>query len=341
MEWSGKGIKSIRFPVLFSLLLFLIYPLFPQTGNPGFSNTPSASVLSLNTEKARLEKLSSGAGGTARERYDAYSALARLYQLSGNQEAALKALDGALTLFPGDSKVLLEKSRLLISIGENEKAGALIADLLKNSQDLESLIQGRYLVAMLELLQAGNTKSFVSLTEDPGFSGYYSAIYYTLWKYTGLSSWKARLTAEFPQSPETKVANGTVNAPSRPFWFLFPGRNSITLSPPSQPAAPAAAPPSPAAAYPAAPGKPGTADAKNPSPVQGGGNLLQTGLFSKQENAQALAERLKKAGFEPLILSTQLNAGNFWSVCVPYGTDMNTMIMKLKNAGFESFPLKP
>jgi hypothetical protein len=76
-----------------------------------------------------------------------------------------------------------------------------------------------------------------------------------------------------------------------------------------------------------------------PSAVSG--TLLQTGLFSQEANARALSDRLKKAGFDYEIIRRQVNNADYWAVTVPAGSDMNATIKKLKDSGFESFPLRP
>jgi len=329
------GSTSRFFPLVF-FLFSCLFPLFPQNGAVNRSN-----VTSINDEISRLEKLAGSPAAQGGDRYDAFLKLARLYQLSGNAEAALKALDGALALSPGDGQVLLEQGRILISIGEYEKASAALLSLLSSGQDQALLVQGQYLTALLELLSTGSPQSLANLADQSDFSDYRGVIYFTLWKFTGLASWKTRLITEFPQSPEAKAANGTVNAPATPLWMFSPNRNTNTQAPP--PALPPAQTP-PMAAQPVPP-KSNAAPApilqspgvQSPGPQT---TVLQTGLFSKQENAAALAERLKKAGFESLIIKRQVNGNYFWAVCVPYTNDMNAVIKKLKNAGFESFPIK-
>ena len=63
---------------------------------------------------------------------------------------------------------------------------------------------------------------------------------------------------------------------------------------------------------------------------------LQTGLFSRQANAQAQAEGLTQAGFSPSIEQR----GEMWVVTVSAGADTNRAIKELKDAGFDSFPLR-
>ncbi|MCL2472522.1 MAG: tetratricopeptide repeat protein, partial [Treponema sp.] len=328
----------------------------------GSSLNQAPRNVALSAEISRLEKITSSGGVTqngtdqfARERYDAFMNLARLYQLSGNPEAAIKALDGALSVSPGDGRSLLEQGRLLISIGEYEKAGAALLSLLKNSQDRELLVQGQYLTALLELFSIGNTEPLAGLAENPDFSDYRGSIYYSLWKITGLESWKTRLIAELPLSPEAKAANGTVNSPVTPLWLLSPGGNSLlgAITPPGSAQSPASIPPAAAPVFPAevqassaaqpapvgaATAQPANAKSAETNPAET--NLLQVGLFSKEDNAKTMAARLIKAGFDAIIIRRQVNGGDFWAACVPYGNEMNAMILKLKNAGFESFPVK-
>jgi len=68
-------------------------------------------------------------------------------------------------------------------------------------------------------------------------------------------------------------------------------------------------------------------------------SVLQTGLFSRLENAQTQADSLVKAGFAPEIFPRQVNGANYWAVGVPYGSEMNAMIKRLRDAGYESFPV--
>jgi len=321
------------FPCSLFFLFCYLSVLFPVFGQNSAQNpSPTAS---LAAEISRLESISSGSGGSsqsgAAQRHATYMELARLHQLSGNSEAALKAYEGALALSPGDGNALFEQGRLLISLGEYEKAAVSVSAMLRSSQDRELLVQGRYLGAMLETFRSGNTQVLVALADDPELYEFKSAIYYTLWKFTDLPSWKNRLITEFPQSPEAKIAAGAADSAITPLWLLFPGRDSLTLSAPtpSQPTASQAAPSS--TSLPAA-------SASQPVPSEQM-QVLQTGLFSREENAQALAERLKKAGFEILISRRQVNGNEYWAVYVPYGNDMNAAIMKLKDAGFESFPV--
>jgi hypothetical protein len=315
---SIKKRKQLFFTLLFLLFSFhFSFSIFAQ------------SAVTLASELSRLERLSTG--GSTRERYNAYMSLARLHRLSGNPEAALKACEGALAIFPRDGEALLEQARLLISLGEYEKASAAAAALLRPEQEKEFYLAGLFLGAQAEAFLSGNVEALAALAADPDFSGYLGAIYYTIWRLSDLSSYKNRLTLELPLSPEAGIAGGNVLPAATPLWLLFPGRESIALSPNQ------AAPVTPTAQTPVPQTPSGQPPVSN-TPVSHT-SVLQTGLFSRPDNAQTQADNLKKAGFAPEIFPRQVNGDSYWAVGVPYGSDMSSMIRKLKDAGFESFPI--
>jgi tetratricopeptide (TPR) repeat protein len=303
----------------FALVFLFVFSSLPAADNP----------QSLSSEISRLEKIGANSV-SSQERHNAFLALARLYQLSGNNEAALKAWDDALKINSGDGRLLLERARLLISLGEYEKALESLAAIFTGSYAKELLLDARFLIAQLEAFRSGNSQPLAALADDADFSEYRRLIYYTLWKIEQSPAWKALLTKDFPSSPEAKITAGKALSAQTPLWILFPGRENLDLIA-SVPAPQAAAgAPSPAAVPAAVPAAP---------PAVSGAAVLQTGLFSREENARALSEKINKAGFQSTVQSKQQNGGSYWAVYVPYGADMNAMIKRLKDAGFESFPV--
>ena len=80
---------------------------------------------------------------------------------------------------------------------------------------------------------------------------------------------------------------------------------------------------------------------KGSAPVQAavpsaGTAKLQTGLYSQQVNADAQMEKLRKAGFTPFLEKRNEK----WAVVVSAGTDQGRTIRELREAGFDSFPVK-
>ena len=310
--------RNILLHLFFPLLLFNFIPVFAQQ-NP----------VSLAAEISRLEKLGAGAASRT-ERLDAYAGLIRLHQLSGDSEAALKTCESALAAFPNEASFLLEQGRILISMGEFEKASSPLS-AIKQSDNKELSKQARLLAAKLEAFASDSQSAaaLASLAVDPDFVEYKSDIYYTFWKLTGLASWKNKLSAEFPGSIEMKIASGEVNHSQSPLWLLFPGRAAVNLVPVSSAQAPAQSVTTPPAQA-----------AQAPADTTAVDNYLQAGLFGREENAKALSERIQKAGFISIVKARVVNGSDFWAVLVPGGTDVNATIKKLKDAGFESFPVK-
>jgi tetratricopeptide (TPR) repeat protein len=305
-----------------SLILIFLFAIFPVLAAAEWRNT-----VPLEMEITRLENFAPGAARS--EQYNALMTLARLYQLSGNTEAQLRSLERVLALFPADGRALVEQGQLFISTGEYEKAAEAAAALL--SKENEYLLQGRFLLAQIEAFRSGNTRLLATLADDPDFSPYKNGIYYTIWMLSNDLSWKNRLTTEFPLSPEAQIAANAVSSSPTPLWLLYPGRDSIRLAEP-QPGAPVLTVqvnPLPTAVPP-------------PAPLAASlhGGLLQTGLFGREENARAMAERLGRAGFEPQIIPRFVNGNNFWAVTVSAGGDMNATMRRLSDAGFESFPVR-
>jgi len=316
---------------------FSIFFLFPLFTLPGQTNV---SVVSLSSEIFRLETLASGAAVGAvvpspRDRFNAFLTLAHLHKLSGNHQAALRAYEGALSLFPNDGRALLEQGRFLISIGEYERATVVINSLPRGG---EFELAGRYLGAKLVAFRSGYTRHLSALADDPDFAQYRSGIYYTLWRLTGLDSYQTRLIAEFPRSPEAGIAGGRVNPAATPLWLLFPGRDSVVFSP--APPSLAITAPAPAPATPAPPAPALAAAAAGSAETAATGSFLQAGLFSQEANAVSFAQRIRSAGFEPRIIPRQVNGRDHWAVGVNGGSDTNIMIRRLRDAGFESFPVQ-
>ncbi|MDR2369948.1 MAG: SPOR domain-containing protein [Treponema sp.] len=292
-----------------------------------YGEQPTAGSEIQNLEKI-LGKSPAGA-----EKHDALVHLARLYELLGNLEAAAETWLKAASAEPGkrDDASLVKSGRCFAAMGEWEKAETAIRPALLSSRGAN--LEARYLGAQIEAFRSGDVSALQGLLEDPGFSGLKAAIYYTLWRITGAETWKAPLLSEYSRSPEGRIAGafsagGAVGARPSALWLLMPGG----VSPEARPAGvrnpvsavPPAAPP-PAAA---APASPRSRDA-----------ALQTGLFGREANARIMTGKLEAAGFSSVVVRRSVNGNDYWAVQVPSGGDVNGTILRLKNAGFESFPV--
>jgi hypothetical protein len=351
-------------PLILSLwlALFMGLPVFGQ----------DAGASPLVTEIWNLErKLETGLTGA--ERRETWARLAGLQRLSGNVDAAARAWREAALADPEnrDDRSLLESSLCYLALGEFDAASDALRGVMAGEAGSAAYRDAQYLAAQIELFRSGNATALYALLTQPEYGEYRPAIYYTFWRLFGDEVYRNQVLTEFPDSPEARIlqseaspsltlgnptqgslaqgslAQGTVSAQTRPLWFLYPGRgnvvigNPVPLQPleaPRQYELNAPPPPAVAVAAPAAAATTAPAAAAAPAP-SAGPRALQTGLFSREENAQAAAARLAARGFAAELSRKTVNGVVYWAVSVPPGEDSNRTIMRLKDAGFESFPV--
>ncbi|MDR0475742.1 MAG: hypothetical protein LBH43_18990 [Treponema sp.] len=287
----------------------------------------------LTSEIEKLEKESKSPGGKS----EALKAMARLYQLSGNREKAIEAwLSAAYAGSAADYRAVINASRLLVSLGEYERADSELRKIPAGAG--EPALEARLLIAGIWAFGRGDTRYLIPLASDSLFIPWRSEIYYTLWKTSQshtlasgrAEDWKTRLLAEYPQSPEARIsgmAAGNVRAAAAPLWLLSTGLSSGVSTEAQRPNIPQA----------------NSAATSSPLPTLSTGQakvvFIQTGLFGMETNAKKEAERLVKAGFKAGLALRQVNGRNLWAVLVDGGTDSNNTLRALKSAGWpDAFP---
>jgi cell division septation protein DedD len=297
------------------------------------------SPWQFGTEILNLEQKLASPNISASERYNALVRLARLKQLSGNISGAAANWLDAAGVNPNDDSAVVAGAYCLTVIGEWERAYQAIQPLVASTRRSPAVLQAFYLDAYLKTWFFANASPLAALAGNPEFAPLRPVVYYTLWQILAgnpnisgagnADSWKTRLISEYPGSPEALIASGngspSVSAVQSPMWLLFPG--APVSGPGNQARPPASTVPS-ASAPPAQP-------AQNVS-----GALLQTGVFSREANARAQAEALRKAGFTAAITRKPVNGAERWAVTVPAGQNPNKTMQDLKKAGFDSFPVK-
>ncbi|MDR2304842.1 MAG: SPOR domain-containing protein [Treponema sp.] len=305
--------------------LFLLLSGFPLRAQEG--------GIPLGTAIQSIEKnLKSGAFSPA-EKHQALVRLARLQELSGNLESAAKTWGEAAAAGEGrqDEKSLLRKARCLAAMGDWDGASALVS---LGSGDQSLRLEARCLEAQIEAFRSSDTSALFDLLDYPGSAEIKPLIYFSLWKITGNGSWSSRLRSEYPESPEGRIAAGegpdqesggsgtspAVHIKPTPLWLLMPGRNSFSTEPASS--------------------SPAAKNTRDVLPEAKRETLLQTGLFGREENARSHAARLAEKGFTAELNRRTVNGNEYWAVQVKAGQDANRMILRLKEAGFESFPVE-
>jgi hypothetical protein len=324
------------------LALFMLMGAFP----PGLHAQVSGAAL-LADEIPLLERRLASPGIPFAELHDGLIRLGKLFFLSGNLEGAAGAFYRAAFANPEnrDDRSLLEAVRCYLALGETERAESGVQMVLVSGRDPAQLREARFLGGLSYAFKTGNTQVLASLlgVSGEGAADYperESTILYALWKITGDESYRARLRAEFPLSPEAQSFDEDprrqIAGASSAMWFLFPGRNAVVLGPPAARETASADPP-PAGAAAGVSAVQAASASENAVPA--GTVMLQTGLFGREENAQAMAGRLQKAGFAPVVSRRTVNGGAYFAVGVNAGSDINAMILRLKDSGFEAFPV--
>jgi cell division septation protein DedD len=327
---AGFGVLK-RFPQIFFLAALASFPLYGQTSSALFS-----------TEVQAIEKKLSSPVSPA-EKNRALRDMARLMELSGNVEAAARAWNEAARALPSDYDALVRSGVCFAAIGEFDSALRILGSVSRIAGAGEPGLRARYTSAQIEAFQTGETSGLFSLLGDPAFSAYKPGIYYSIWRISGDAACRNRLLTEFPQSPEALTLKDAVSAAPTALWLLgsspvtLPSAAlpSTTLSPTTLPST--TLPPS-ASAPPVISSSQGAAESRVP-PETERPVMLQAGLFGREENAQALAGRLRGAGFAPVISTKTVNGTAYWAVGVSPGQDYANTILLLKDAGFEAFPV--
>jgi hypothetical protein len=215
-------------------------------------NAGTEAGIPVGAELQNLEKVLASPDISLAGRREALIRLARLRQLAGDTEGAAKSwLEAAV--ISGDDAARVTGAFCLAAMGEWEQAGVALEPVLAKSEGPVPL-QARYLDACLKAWTSGNLSSLIILAERAEYAALRPSIYYTLWKTlsagSGVSAavsaenWKTRLLAEFPRSPEGRIAasavgaangeaggaSGLISARPSPLWLLLPGRNGFTFS---------------------------------------------------------------------------------------------------------------
>jgi hypothetical protein len=303
--------------------------------------------VSLEVEIKTIEASVSKQGISAVEKHDAFVRLARLRQLSGDIEGAARNWFEAAGAIPGkvDDDALLSCAYCLAAMGEWDRATTALEPLLLKSQ------RARFLDTVIKAIKTGDLSSLGSLADNPEYSQLKVEILFVLWKLTqGNSSerWRQRLiNEEFKQTPEGILAAGKPSATIKPspFWLFAGGLDSLPVLASEKPSGTTAAQTTTAAQVATAtqttPPSQTSAPQKSVSqPSAPQTARLQTGIFGREVNAQAQVAKLRQAGFTPSIEQRIINGNEMWAVTVSAGTDQARAIKELREAGFESFPIK-
>lgn len=260
-----------------------------------------------------------------------------LYDQAIHSYAAAAAIGGASAEgMPAlsSAELVLNAVRCALSSGNYEQADSFLNSAVKNSTDPRISSYVKLYEAWSMLCRASNedeTKAATMLLESyaemPETETVRAQSLLTLFYITGDQKWKTKLESQYPDSPETAIAQGSISVLPAPFWYFVPRTDAaLTESARIAQAAKPASEPAPAA---------GSADSGRTEKA----GSWQLGFFRSEANAQSLAQRLSAGGFTPAIREVKRSSGTvYYAVVVAENTE-GTMGMLLKDAGFECYPL--
>lgn len=192
----------------------------------------------------------------------------------------------------------------------------------------------------------------IAYTKKKAFSEYHPALLFTLWWVNGDKDAKQRLLKEFPSSMETAAVNSSVTVQPSTFWYLMPrsgiaqqsaaAKAALTQNTLSTTETAAAQPPKKNKASLqsdiATTQSPqnSTAHAVRDKPV-----YYQLGFYRTKKYAEALAADLQKKHFTPIIKEETRPSGTLYFAVLVKENAAGDMGLRLKDAGYEAFPIFP
>ena len=336
--------KKFYFPTMLFLLGggVLLCSLEAQEGPKkglGSENTPSVSlpkpenvITSLSFPKESqaftnriLALQQQSKEGSLSQRQDALLEQARLCFLSGKlEEAALLYEEAAVVNGALRDRALFEAARSHLLMGETQKSRALLLKISTNAGILWNKAQ--LLIFLGSSFESGNVEkaSLEKLIGDPKLTDYVPFLYWWSWFITGEESYQRLLVQQYPSSlfrawADSPPKGAPITLLPRALWLLgapaaFASQNTLGIPrelTPSQEDAPSR-------------------------------SYVQVGLFSREANARELQNKLQSRGFPTatIILRTIQNVP-YWSVVIPAAQDdVSLLVLKLKDAGYEGFPIQ-
>ncbi len=236
--------------------------------------------------------------------------LAEYAELSGDMDSAQKYYEEAGGLASGTQRdvLLLQSARLLQYMGLYDTSKTLLDSIVKNISPDSPFYFKAYLFLAKYYLVHGNRKAFTAALDTLKKD---KAVKIPMVNYF-LAYMKDNndLDHLFPLSPETLLAADKINFlpnPERVFDLAKMSRNSRETAP--------------------APEKPHF--------------YIQTGSFRDDENAEYMSKDLNKLGFNTFVEKQNVEGITYYKVLLDAKDpqDVQRLILKLKDKGFEGYPV--
>lgn len=285
---------------------------------------------------------------------------AGLLELAGRWEEAAACHEEAAFAVPGrrDAESLLASARDLLASGEAEKASSILRVLGLATSDAAVRIKARVLEGWAALIGGrpaearGIAEAAASESKTDGEARLSALV--LLWASSEKGDRAAvaeRLSRAFPGSPEAALVTSG-EAPPFAHWLLTSAGGAVRPESAPKPGSPVAAVPSapspssgaavaaPKGTVPPADGT--AAAASQPDAAESGSTkatAYQVGAFAEEANASALVKELGGKGFSASIVRKERGGRSVWSVLVRAASGADDLLLRLKDAGYEAYPV--
>lgn len=339
MELPYPQARFIRIglPILMAILLVaipagadskavetLVAELTPRAAEPGFATLAVSKVRSLGrlTDSVFLLSKLLGISTRAEDLKDLYVELASIQELLGQYEEASQSWEAAAAAQPGkgDPSWLLSAAACKLAIGDAETAIALARAALLTTANprlicLAILIEARAMILSGDRPGALVRSVNALAVKSSGLEAAALSIAMDASNGVERESYVKRLREEYPGWPETQDALATIFGlinfvPTKPLG----ARISTPISSSDR--------------------KADRIELVESKPL-----YYQLGAFRDEANAALLSTRLLRAGFKPKTAKKESGTGVLSIVYLEAGPDPSRLMVALKDAGFESWPL--
>ena len=292
----------------------------------------------------------------AQAKVQALTLLADYEQYNGNYSNAADCYRQAAGFDTTDKKtaLLLDAVRVLLCGGSMDSARSLLSEIAAALpvSDEDPYYRRAAVYDTWRLLAEDRADRAIPLitayTKKKAFSEYHPALLFTLWWVNGDEDAKQRLLKEYPSGMEAAAVNGTVTVQPSTFWYLMP-RSGLAQKPAAGNTAsktgslseatktsPQSSAASKAEATPAQSSKTAAGSETQAKP-----SYYQLGFYKTKKYAEALAADLQKKHFTPIIKEEMRPSGTVYFAVLVKENAAGDMGLRLKDAGYEAFPIFP
>ncbi len=268
--------------------------------------------------------------GTLEEQLGLYTEASKSYALAAG--IAAEDADGFAPVTA--EQLVLNAVRTALCAGEYDTADTYLNSAVRSSKNETVKAYVNLYSVWSSLCKAGeikDTEESIALLNAykgmPSMACVKPSVLLTLWYLTDKKEYSDALKKEFPLSPECAVVKGEAFIMSVPFWYFVPRMEHSNVEEYAEPSVKAGTSSSPL-------------ESKEQKEMALKVKRQQLGLFKSEENSKALIERLKAKGFSAYFYTEKRASGTTYYIVVVDENKEGTMGLKLKDAGFESYPVE-